>query len=45
MPPNLWNKVKLVKTKEDLRRFIDSLRIIASNEKSEGDNKNNIKLK
>ncbi len=33
---NLWNKIKLVKTKEDLRRFIDALRIIAANEKSEG---------
>ncbi len=35
LDPNLWNKVKLVKTKEDLRCFIDVLRIIAANEKSE----------
>ena len=35
LDPNLWNKVKLVRTKEDLRHFIDVLRIIAANEKSE----------
>lgn len=35
LDPNLWKKVELIKTMEDLRRFIDGLRIIAANEKSD----------